>query len=208
MDMHDNAREHSKGLACEIGYRKGRRDYPIESQRCLASAACGAADRLHHGYSPDRCPAHRPSIDVQQLGLAVSQMLSDLQRILEVRRDLHLGAQVMYFNDRRGTLAPGRVLQRQGKRRLCAVLSRLAGSEMKLSTPQGRGVQPASLAAQFQRQEVVDAVHRMIGDMRQHTVQPGFGVDSDQPGRSDQPIHGRSAFATAVGAGKQEVAPA
>ena len=54
-----------------------------------------------------------PSIDLYQLSLAVSQMLSDPQRILEVRRHLHLGAQVMYFDHRRGTLAPGRVLQLQ-----------------------------------------------------------------------------------------------
>ena len=54
-----------------------------------------------------------PSIDLYQLSLAVSQMLSDQQRILEVRRHLHLGAQVMYFDHRRGTLAPGRVLQLQ-----------------------------------------------------------------------------------------------
>ena len=52
-----------------------------------------------------------PSIDLYQLSLAVNQMLSDPQRILEVRRHLHLGAQVMYFDHRRGTLAPGRVLQ-------------------------------------------------------------------------------------------------
>ncbi|MGW8391704.1 hypothetical protein [Pseudoduganella sp. HUAS MS19] len=54
-----------------------------------------------------------PSIDLYQLSLAVSQMLSDPQRILEVRRHLHLGANVMYFDHRRGTLAPGRVLQLQ-----------------------------------------------------------------------------------------------
>ena len=54
-----------------------------------------------------------PSIDLYQLSLAVSQMLNDPQRILEVRRHLHLGAHVMYFDHRRGTLAPGRVLQLQ-----------------------------------------------------------------------------------------------
>lgn len=54
-----------------------------------------------------------PSIDLYQLSLAINQMLSDPQRILEVRRHLHLGAQVMYFDHRRGTLAPGRVLQLQ-----------------------------------------------------------------------------------------------
>jgi hypothetical protein len=54
-----------------------------------------------------------PSLDLYQLSLAINQMLTDPQRILEVRRHLHLGAQVMYFDHRRGTLAPGRVLQLQ-----------------------------------------------------------------------------------------------
>lgn len=54
-----------------------------------------------------------PSLDLYQLSLAISQMLTDPRRILEVRRHLHLGAQVMYFDHRRGTLAPGRVLQLQ-----------------------------------------------------------------------------------------------
>ena len=52
-----------------------------------------------------------PSLDLYELSLALNQMLSDPRRILEVRRHLHLGAQVMYFDHRRGTLAPGRVLQ-------------------------------------------------------------------------------------------------
>lgn len=52
-----------------------------------------------------------PSLDLYELSLAINQMLTDPQRILEVRRHLHLGAQVMYFDHRRGTLAPGRVLQ-------------------------------------------------------------------------------------------------
>lgn len=54
-----------------------------------------------------------PSIDLYELSLAINQMLNDPRRILEVRRHLHLGAQVMYFDHRRGTLAPGRVLQLQ-----------------------------------------------------------------------------------------------
>lgn len=54
-----------------------------------------------------------PSLDLYELSLAISQMLTDPRRILEVRRHLHLGAQVMYFDHRRGTLAPGRVLQLQ-----------------------------------------------------------------------------------------------
>jgi hypothetical protein len=54
-----------------------------------------------------------PSLDLYELSLALNQMLADPRRILDVRRHLHLGAQVMYFDHRRGTLAPGRVLQLQ-----------------------------------------------------------------------------------------------
>jgi hypothetical protein len=54
-----------------------------------------------------------PSLDLYELSLAINQMLNDPRRILDVRRHLHLGAQVMYFDHRRGTLAPGRVLQLQ-----------------------------------------------------------------------------------------------
>lgn len=52
-----------------------------------------------------------PSIDLYRLSLALDRMLSDPHRILEVRRHLHLGAQVMFFDDRRSTLAPGRIVQ-------------------------------------------------------------------------------------------------
>jgi hypothetical protein len=54
-----------------------------------------------------------PSIDLYELSLAIGRMLDDPRRILEVRRHLHLGAQVMYFDHRRSTLAPGRILQLQ-----------------------------------------------------------------------------------------------
>ena len=54
-----------------------------------------------------------PSLDLYELSLAINQMLADPHRILEVRRHLHIGAQVMYFNHRRSALAPGRVLQLQ-----------------------------------------------------------------------------------------------
>jgi len=54
-----------------------------------------------------------PSLDLYELSLAIDRMLDDPHRILEVRRHLHLGAQVMYFDHRRGTLAPGRILQLQ-----------------------------------------------------------------------------------------------
>src|SRR5471030_624596 len=52
-----------------------------------------------------------PSLDLYELSLALNQMLSDPRRILDVRRHLHLGAQVMYFDHRRNALAPGRVIQ-------------------------------------------------------------------------------------------------
>lgn len=54
-----------------------------------------------------------PSLDLYELSLALNQLIADPRRILDVRRHLHLGAQVMYFDHRRGTLAPGRVLQLQ-----------------------------------------------------------------------------------------------
>jgi hypothetical protein len=57
-------------------------------------------------------------------------------------------------------------------------------------------------------QEIVDMVDWLIGDMSQHVAQPGFGVDNDQLGCSDQSIHGGIAFATAIGTGKQVVSSA
>ncbi len=54
-----------------------------------------------------------PSLDLYELSLALDRMLADPRRILDVRRHLHLGAQVMYFDHRSGTLVPGRVLQLQ-----------------------------------------------------------------------------------------------
>jgi hypothetical protein len=43
----------------------------------------------------------------------------------------------------------------------------------------------------------------MIGDMRQHVTQPGFGVDTVQLGCADQRVDRRCALAAAVGAGEQ-----
>jgi hypothetical protein len=54
-----------------------------------------------------------PSLELYELSLAIGRMLDDPRRILEVRRHLHLGAPVMYFDHRRGTLAPGRIVQLQ-----------------------------------------------------------------------------------------------
>ena len=54
-----------------------------------------------------------PSLDLYELSMAIQQMLADPRRILDVRRHLHLGAQIMYFDHGRGTLVPGRILQLQ-----------------------------------------------------------------------------------------------
>ena len=54
-----------------------------------------------------------PSLELYELSLAINRMLADPRRILEVRQHLHPGAQVMYYDEHRGTLAPGRILQLQ-----------------------------------------------------------------------------------------------
>ena len=54
-----------------------------------------------------------PSVDLYELNLALNRMLSDPKRILEVRRHLSPGQQVMYFDHRCNALALGRVLQLQ-----------------------------------------------------------------------------------------------
>ena len=54
-----------------------------------------------------------PSLELYELSLAINRMLADPHRILEVRQHLHPGAQVMYYDEHRGTLAPGRILQLQ-----------------------------------------------------------------------------------------------
>lgn len=66
-----------------------------------------------------------PSLDLYELSIAIDRLLSDPRRILEIRRHLHLGVQVMYFDGRRGTMAPGRVVQLQ---RDYAVIQDDAGS--------------------------------------------------------------------------------
>jgi len=58
------------------------------------------------------------------------------------------------------------------------------------------------------RQEVVHPVDGMLGDALQHVAQPGLGGDAIELGRADQAIHGGRPPAAAVGAGKQEIAPA
>jgi len=48
----------------------------------------------------------------------------------------------------------------------------------------------------------------MIGDLGEHKAQPGFGVNTVKLSRADQRVDGGGALATAVGTGKQVVAPA
>jgi hypothetical protein len=56
-----------------------------------------------------------PSIDLYQLNLMVNQLLADPVRILEIRRHLHLGASVMFFDHRSNALTPGRVTELRQK---------------------------------------------------------------------------------------------
>jgi hypothetical protein len=48
----------------------------------------------------------------------------------------------------------------------------------------------------------------MVGDLRQHTMQPRFGDNPLQLGCADQRVDGGGTFAAAVGASEQVVAPA
>ena len=52
-----------------------------------------------------------PSLDLYQLSLTVRQMLSDPQRILAVRTQLHLGAHVTFFHHQTQQLTPGIVVE-------------------------------------------------------------------------------------------------
>jgi hypothetical protein len=52
------------------------------------------------------------------------------------------------------------------------------------------------------RQEFVDTVDGMIGDVGQHMAQPSFGIDPVQLGPTDQRVNRGGAFTAAVGAGK------
>ena len=53
------------------------------------------------------------SLELYELSVAINRMLADPRRILDIRQHLHPGAQVMYYDERRGTLVPGRILQLQ-----------------------------------------------------------------------------------------------
>ena len=56
--------------------------------------------------------------------------------------------------------------------------------------------------------EIINPIDGMIGDMRQHVTQPGFGVDTVQLGRADQRVDRGGALAAAVGAGEHVIAAA
>lgn len=56
------------------------------------------------------------------------------------------------------------------------------------------------------RQEVVDLVDGMVGDVRPHIAPPSLWIETIELCRSDQRINGSSAFAAAVGASKQVIA--
>jgi hypothetical protein len=52
-----------------------------------------------------------PSLDLYQVSLTAHQLLADPQRILEIRKQLHLGAKVMFFHHRTHELAAGTVVE-------------------------------------------------------------------------------------------------
>lgn len=52
-----------------------------------------------------------PSLDLYELNLTVRKMLSDPQRILAVRTQLHLGSRVRYFHHQTQVLTPGIVVE-------------------------------------------------------------------------------------------------
>ncbi len=58
------------------------------------------------------------------------------------------------------------------------------------------------------RQELLDTVDGMIGDVRQHMLQIGFGIEAVELGRPDEGIEDGGAFASAIGAGEEIVATA
>lgn len=53
------------------------------------------------------------SLELYELSVAINRMLTEPRRILDIQQHLHPGAQVMYYDERRGTLVPGRILQLQ-----------------------------------------------------------------------------------------------
>jgi hypothetical protein len=56
-----------------------------------------------------------PSVDLYELNLMVTRLLADPVRILDVRKRLHLGAQVMFFDHRTNALMPGRAIELRQK---------------------------------------------------------------------------------------------
>ncbi|MET0962362.1 MAG: hypothetical protein ABWY05_06020 [Noviherbaspirillum sp.] len=52
-----------------------------------------------------------PSLDLYELSLTVQRLLSDPVRILEIQKNLHVGAQVEFFHHPINALAAGKVLK-------------------------------------------------------------------------------------------------
>jgi hypothetical protein len=58
------------------------------------------------------------------------------------------------------------------------------------------------------RQELLDTGDGMIGDVRQHMPQIGFGIEAVELGRTDEGVEDGGTFASAIGAGEEIVATA
>jgi hypothetical protein len=58
---------------------------------------------------------HAPSLDLYELSLTVNRLLADPVRILEIRKRLHLGARVKFFDHQTNALAAGIVVELRQK---------------------------------------------------------------------------------------------
>ena len=56
-------------------------------------------------------------------------------------------------------------------------------------------------------EKILYLVDGMVGDLRQHRAEVEFGIESVKLGRTDQGVHGGSAFAAIVRSREQEVLP-
>ena len=100
----------------------------------------------------------------------------------------------------------------------CRLLARLRASISRGSVPCGftrafaaarcvrSGCQSCSVAAaDVPRQQLVDAVDRMVGDALEHVAQVRLGIEAVELGRLHQAVDRRGALAARVGAGEQVV---
>ena len=98
--------------------------------------------------------------------------------------------------------------QLQRKRPPSAVLCRGVLMDDGVTPPGSGMISKGCWQVAVPGQEIINPVGGMIGDMRQHVTQPGFGVDTVQLGGAEQRVDRGGALAAAVGAGEQIIAAA